>query len=32
MSAPDVAGLTVDYETWLSERIPVVREDLAVKH
>ena len=32
MSGPDVAGLTVDYETWLSQRIPVVREDLVVKH
>jgi hypothetical protein len=32
MSAPDVVGLTIDYETWLSQQIPVVREDLAVKH
>jgi hypothetical protein len=32
MSEPDVVGLTVAYETWLSEQIPVVRTDLAVKH
>ena len=32
MSEPDVVGLTVAYETWLSEQIPVVRSDLAVKH
>jgi hypothetical protein len=32
MSAPDVVGLTADYEAWLSAAIPMVREDLAVKH
>ena len=32
MSDLDVVGLTVAYETWLSEQIPVVRADLAAKH